>query len=479
MQSLLNKIKKIIPAKVFKAVQPYYHFFLSWLSALVYGFPSEKLVIIGVTGTTGKTTSVYFIAKTLEEAGCKVGYTSTAMFSDGNKEWLNDKKMTMLGRFFTQKMLSRMIKNNCQYAIIESTSEGMKQFRHRFINYDILVFTSLYPEHIDSHGGFENYKKAKGELFAHLKRCNIKYANDNKKVYNKVSALKKIELNRVKKTVVANLDNEYSDYFLDFWAERKIGYTNRIDIDKEEEGLPDNTELIYYQNISEEDSAQVSFLLQSLDLEVKEDRFDLGVLGTFNIGNALNAVGVGLSQDIAIKDIKRGIETVKKVPGRLERIDAGQGFTVIVDHAFEPNAIQKLYDTVENIPHHKVVHLLGSAGGGRDVARRPKLGELAGRKADIVIVTNEDPYDEDPQLIIDQVASGAKNAGKYMDEDLFEILDRREAIRKAVDLAQEGDLVLVTGKGCEQGICEKDGKITPWDDRKVVREEIEKLGIRN
>ncbi|MCK4553445.1 hypothetical protein KAU19_00590, partial [Candidatus Parcubacteria bacterium] len=158
MDKILNKIKKLIPKKIFKTLQPAYHFLLSWFSAVWYRVPSEKLIVIGVTGTTGKTTCVYLIAKVLESAGYRVGYTSTAMFGDGEKEWLNDKKMTMAGRFFTQKILRQMVRNKCQYAIIETTSEGIVQYRHRFINYDILIFTGLYEEHIDSHGSFENYK---------------------------------------------------------------------------------------------------------------------------------------------------------------------------------------------------------------------------------------------------------------------------------------------------------------------------------
>ena len=165
---ILNTIKRLIPKKIFKAFQPIYHYLMAWLAALIYGFPSEKLIVIGVTGTTGKTTSTYLIAKTLENAGLKVGFTSTAMFHNGKKEWLNDKKMTMVGRLFTQKMLRDMVKNGCQYAIVETTSEGVVQYRHRFINYDWLVFTGLYPEHIESHGSFQKYNEAKGQLFAHL-----------------------------------------------------------------------------------------------------------------------------------------------------------------------------------------------------------------------------------------------------------------------------------------------------------------------
>ena len=137
-------IKKLIPLALFKKIQPVYHYIMAALAAFWYRYPSRQLIVIGVTGTTGKTSSVYFIAKVLESAGYNVGYTSTAMFDDGKREWLNDKKMTMPGRFFVQKILRRMVKNRCQYAIVETTSEGIVQFRHKFINYDILVFTGLY-----------------------------------------------------------------------------------------------------------------------------------------------------------------------------------------------------------------------------------------------------------------------------------------------------------------------------------------------
>ena len=221
MDKLLNTIKKIIPRKLFKMLQPSYHFILSWLAALFYGWPSNKLIVIGVTGTTGKTTSVFLIAKILERAGFKVGYTSTAVLADGEKEWLNDKKMTMPGRFFTQRMLRNMLRNKCQYAIIETSSEGIKQYRHCFINYDILVFTGLYPEHIEAHGGFANYKKTKGRLFAHLKRCKIKYADDYKRICCSDSGLKRINLNRVKKTSIINLDDKQAPYFSSFGRSRK------------------------------------------------------------------------------------------------------------------------------------------------------------------------------------------------------------------------------------------------------------------
>jgi len=173
-----------------------------------------------------------------------------------------------------------------------------------------------------------------------------------------------------------------------------------------------------------------------------------------------------------MQKIKQGLENIKTLPGRLEKIDQGQNFTVIVDYAFEPNAVEKLYETIKFIKHNKIIHILGSTGGGRDVDRRPKLGKIAGEKADYVIITNEDPYDEDPQIIIDQVAVGTEYAGKEINKNLFKILDRRQAIKKALALAQKNDIVLITGKGCEQAICVANGEKIKWDDREVAREEL-------
>ncbi len=465
MDRALFLIKKLIPRKIFFALQPAYHYILSWLSAVLNFFPSEKLIVIGVTGTTGKTTTVYLIAKMLAETGCRVGFTSTAMFSDGLKEWLNDKKMTMVGRFFIQKILRQMVKNGCQYAIVETSSEGIRQFRHRFINYDILVFTCLYPEHIESHGSFENYQAAKGKLFAHLKNCATKHVDDCKQVKKTDSGLKKITLHRIKKTIIANGDDQYAGYFLNFWAEEKI----ELRIRNQEPGTKKKKKDKKIKNIEalfiKTDSKKTIF-------KIDEAEISLNLLGRFNIANALSAVAVGQSQGVALSTIKKGLESVKGVPGRLEKIEEGQNFTIIVDYAFEPNALAKLYQIAEKIEHQNIIHVLGSAGGGRDVARRPKLGELAGQKANQVIITDEDPYDDDPLAIINQVSLGAEKSGKKLNQNLFRILDRRQAIKKALEIAGEGDLVLITGKGSEQAICTANGKKIPWDDREVIRQEL-------
>ncbi len=466
MDKILYKIKKIIPKKLFKALQPFYHFSLNALAALIYSFPSEKMIVIGVTGTTGKTTTVYLIAKMLQDLGIKVGYTSTAMFGDGEKEWLNDKKMTMIGRFFTQRILSKMHKNACQVAIVETTSEGVEQFRHRFINYDILLFTGLYPEHIDSHGSFENYKRAKGKLFAHLKKCKTKYINEKMQVVKSESGLKKIENKRFKKTIIVNGNDEHANYFFDFWAERKIVFA-------------DFSKKVFDFSLKEDDFkvgfSDVKNKEQGISFVVNGKSVDFNLLGEFNAFNLSGAYAVGLALDFAENKIIKALQKIKGVPGRLEKIDEGQNFTVIVDYAFEPNAVEKLYKTVLEIPHNKIIHILGSTGGGRDIARRPILGELAGKNADYIIVTNEDPYDDDPEIIMDQVALGAEKAGKKKNKNLFKILDRKKAIEKAVKLAKKGDVLLITGKGSEQAICVAGGERIKWDDREVAREVIKRL----
>ncbi len=450
MNRILIFIKKIIPEKIFLFFQPAYHFGMGFLAGLVYGFPSKKMIVVGVTGTTGKTTSVYLTAKMLKKKGLKVGYTSTALLSDGKKEWLNDKKMTMLGRFFTQKMLRKMVKNGCQVAIVETTSEGIRQFRHRFINYDIVAFTGIYPEHIESHGSFKKYKNEKLKLFKHLEKSRhkkIKFSN----------------LRNISKTIIVNGDDKYANEFGNFKIARKIIFTkkNADVLQKEKE------ELIKYKFL-EVNNTGVKFLFDNEIVQLK-------LLGEFNATNATIAGCVGKALGLSRQEIRRGLEKIKNIPGRLEKIEEGQDFTIIVDYAFEPKALEKLYETVDALGCRKIIHVLGSTGGGRDIARRKPLGEVAGKGADIAIIANEDPYDDDPMEIIKDVAEGARQVGKNEKENLFLIEDRQKAIEKALEMAEKNDIVLITGKGSEQAICLKNGKMQKWDDREVVKKLLKNI----
>ena len=449
-------IKILVFEKIINKLKLIYHFFLAFIANIIYRNPSKRLIIIGVTGTTGKTTTVYFLKELLRQAGFKVGYTSTAMFSDGNQDWLNDKKMTMLGRFFTQKMIRKMVNNGCHYGIVETTSEGIRQFRHKFINYDVLVFTGLYPEHIESHGGFENYKKEKGKLFNYLKKCSYKFpGKDFKLITENLSAPNNYK--KIEKTVIINSDDEHSDFFSSFWSDKKFFIS----------ATQEKADLIFKNIVSREEG--INFNIRNNSLQVN---IDLSILGEFNALNASLAAGVAFSQGISLETIKEGFKNIKNIPGRLERIKSEKGFLVIVDYAFEPKALQALYNTIQVLRCKRVIHVLGGTGGGRDVSRRFPIGELVGENADVVIVTNEDPYDENPQTIIDQVAKGVQSTGKVLEKNYFKILDREEAIRLAVNLAKKDDLILITGKGCEQGICVANNKKISWDDRKIVKKYI-------
>ncbi len=474
---LLFVIKKLIPKKLFKKLRPKYHFFMAWLAAFIYRFPSEKLIVIGVTGTTGKTTTTHLTAKMLENIGFKVGYTSTALLKVGEKEWLNDKRMTMMGRFATQKMLRSMVRERCQYAVVETTSEGIEQFRHRFINYDILIFTGLYPEHIESHGGFENYKKAKGKLFSHLSHCRSKYVGDDKKTVNVKNEIKKIHSERIKKTIIANRDDEHADYFLGFKAEEKYAYH----ITQSTKHITHDANNTANSDIKIVKAGDVSSGANGVSFKVDDISFNLQLMGEFQAYNAMATVCAGLNQELDLKKISEAMAGITGVPGRFERIDEGQGFTVIVEFAHEPHAVEKFYGIINKMSHNKIIHVLGSAGGGRDTARRPVLGRIAGENADVVIITNEDPYDDDPQIIIDQIALGAEKSGKIEnpkegeEKTLYKIPDRKKAVKKAIELAGEGDIVAITGKGCEQVMWIAGGKKIPSDDRELAREALKQV----
>ena len=467
---MLARIRRLIPTTIFQSLQPFYHFIMGYLAALYYRFPSQQMLIIGVTGTTGKTSSVYFLSRLLNANGYKAGYTSTAQFNDGEKEWLNDKKMTMPGRFFLQRTLRRMVNNGCQAAIIETTSQGIEQFRHRFINYDLLVFTNLYPEHIDAHGSFENYKRAKGKLFSHLCHCRSKYLDDNNQVVSHPSGLKQTELLKVKKTIIVNGDDDQASYFLSFPAERKCVYTLNPNLvatsltDDSGQEIQPPPEIFLYEPLFATASGS--------DFQFNGQRCHLSILGSYHVFNAVAALTVASVLNIKTEQAAAALANIKSLAGKMEKIEAGQNFHVLIDYAFEPKALEALYQNLNFIHYRRLIHILGSAGGGRDQARRSILGKMAGEKADIMIVTNEDPYDDNPQDIINQVAAGAEKAGKILESNLYKILDRREAMRLAFRLASEGDLVLITGKGAEQYICGPRGSRIPWDDRVVAREEL-------
>ncbi|MDO8618276.1 MAG: UDP-N-acetylmuramoyl-L-alanyl-D-glutamate--2,6-diaminopimelate ligase [Candidatus Uhrbacteria bacterium] len=415
---MFHHLKKFIPASWLRA----YHYFLARLAAVWYGHPSRRLIVIGVTGTNGKTTTAYLIAKALESSETKTGCTTSAIFKIGEREWLNDTKMTMPGRFFLQKMLRQMVDAGCRYAVIETSSQGLIQSRHIGIKYDIGVFTNLTPEHLEAHGGFENYKRAKRILFESVP------------------------------TAVINADSPYGTYYAQTPGLKRIVWFGVEALSVKDIKLSEHGSTFRVQNV------EVS----------------LSLPGRYNVENALAALATSVACGIDFTQAAARLASVKQIPGRMERVNEGQPWTVIVDYAPEPESLRQMYQALTLIPHARIIHVLGSCGGGRDQLRRPILGQLAAQNADVVIVTNEDPYDEDPEKIIDQVLEGAVAAGKILGQTAYRIIDRRQAIFKAMELAESNDLVVMTGKGSETWICGPHGSKTPWDEREVAREGIRK-----
>ena len=431
---LKSAIKKFIP----KFLLSWYHLLLAHTANFVYGHPSDRLIVIGVTGTNGKSTTVNLIAKLLEEAGHSVVLSSTVNFQNGRREWLNDRKMTMPGRFFLQKLLAQGAAAGCRFAVIESSSEGILQHRQIGIHYDCMVFTNLTPEHLTAHGGWENYKQAKLEYFRQLQQLPRKKLNGE----------------FIPKTIVANADDPSCGEFTNFNVDKIITYAKNSPAD------------LQAQNVAVAE--------QGIRFDWHQTHFSLNLKGIFDVYNALAALAVAQSFGVEPKRCQAALEKIRNVPGRMELIDGGQAFKVLVDYAPEPEGLKQMYQSVQAWKKNKIIHVLGSTGGGRDTDRRLILGRLAGQQADYVIVTNEDPYEDDPQQIIDDVAAGSRDAGKILNQNLFKILDRRQAIEFALRSAQPGDMVIITGKGAEQKMAVAGGYI-PWDDRQAVRDALAKL----
>lgn len=431
-------IKKFIP----ESVLSFYHKALAILASFYYGRPSDKLIVIGVTGTKGKSTTCNILWHLIEEAGHKCGMTSTANFRIHKTEWVNKHKMTMLGRFKLQKLLKDMVDGGCEYAVIETSSEGIKQWRHFGINYDIAIFLNLTPEHIESHGGFENYKEAKAQLFKYLKNDNEKILENNKKV------------------IIANKDDKYADYFLEFEADKKITY-----------GVNESADIMAYSVEAHEDS---------ISWKIKDIEFCLDQIGKFNIYNALPAVALGQHLNLSLNDISEKLAKYSGMPGRMEMIDEGQKFKVIVDYAYEPKCLEEVLKNIKDLFIKKelknsIIAVSGPTGGGRDKWRRPVMGEILAQYCKHAIITTDDPYDDSPDNIASEMIKGLENKDKIEGLDYFKIIDRKEAIKKALLLAKPHDVVLLAGKGSDPVMAVANGKSISWDDRKVARKLLKEI----
>ncbi|MFA6897850.1 MAG: UDP-N-acetylmuramyl-tripeptide synthetase, partial [Candidatus Paceibacterota bacterium] len=416
-EKILRQIEKIIPAKAYNFFQPAYHYLMSLLGAIIYRFPSRKLIVVGVTGTKGKSSTTEILNAILEEAGFKTALQNTVRFKIDQNSEDNKFKMSMPGRFFMQKFLRRAVKAGCQYAILEVTSQGAQFSRHRLINFDGLIVTNISPEHIEAHGSFEKYKDAKLSIGRALAKSKKK-----------------------RRVLVVNGDDKELALFLALNIAEKIKF-------------------------SVKDAEPYELHLHDTDITIDKTLITSHLSGLFNVYNMLAAITYAKSQSIGISVIKSALERFKGIRGRVEnvKISDNQKFEVIVDYAHTADSLEKLYQVFQD---SRKICVLGNTGGGRDKWKRPAMGKVADQYCDEIILTNEDPYDEDPRAIVEEVAKGIAD-GQYKI-----IMDRREAIREALKLAQTGDTVLITGKGTDPCICGPNGTKIPWDDATVAREEL-------
>lgn len=422
MDSFLYQLKRFIPRRILQELRPLYHFLLAYIGSVWYRQPSRHIKVIAVTGTKGKSSVTEIIAHILRHHGERVASLSTIQFVIGDKTERNLFKMTTPGRFFVQRFLRQAVDAGCSYAVLEMTSEGAKQFRHRFIDFDALVFTNLTPEHIESHGSFENYKSCKLRIAEAVARSQKR-----------------------PRYLVANTDNEHGGDFLAYSVEHKLPYS--LD------------QLSLY-----------TLHKDSVTLVVEDTTVRVPLVGLFNVYNALAAITLTRALGVSMKTIESALRNLPPLKGRVEHFESMKSqkrVTAVVDYAHTPDSLEQFYKT---FPDVYKIGILGNTGGGRDTWKRPEMGHIAERYCDEVILTNEDPYDEDPQAIVEAMAKGIENQTK-----LSIIMDRRTAIRTALKRAPEGGYVLISGKGTDPYIMGPNNTREVWSDAEVVKEELARL----
>ncbi len=423
MDNFLYNVKRLIPVSLFKMIQPPYHFLLSLIGAIYYQFPSKEITVIGVTGTKGKSTVVELINAIFEADGKRTAVAGTIRFKIGEKSERNMYKMTMPGRFFVQRFLRDAVNAGCDVAIIEMTSQGVLQYRHKFIHLDALVFTNISPEHIESHGSYEKYIAAKLELARALE------ASRKRPRY-----------------MIANRDDENGMAFLETKVEYSLPY-----------GLSD----LELHTLNKDD---ISLVIEGSTIRVP-------LIGLFNVYNTLAALTCARAFGVPLKTINTALTNLSPIKGRVERFktpkNAERKVTAVVDYAHTPDSLEKLYMAFEK---EKKVCVLGNTGGGRDTWKRPEMARIAHKYCDRIILTNEDPYDEDPAKIIDDMVRGIDSDAK-----LTIIMDRRKAIHTALEEAPNGSVVIISGKGTDPYIMGPHNTKTPWSDAKVVQQEMTAL----
>lgn len=410
IMNIRTLIKRVVPTSLFRVVEPYGHLGEAMLLNVKNGFPAKGLRVIGVTGTNGKTSTAFIIHRMLHEAGYKVGLMTTVAYGAGMDIRPQMEHMTTVSVPLLHKRFAEMKAAGMEWVVLEVTSHALAQYRVWAVPFEVAVMTNITHEHLDYHGTFERYLAAKRQLFVQT--------NANKKGL---------------RVGVVNADDENAEAFASA-IKNPVRYGLRRG-ELRAENVQLSPEGVEYDAVHGENRYHVKCALP----------------GSFNVSNSLAAIGVGEAVGLTPEQIEEGIAALEGVQGRMTRVSEGQDFSVIVDYAHTPDSFEKLFKDLKPVVKGRIIAMFGSAGR-RDEGKRAVQGEIAGRYADMVVITEEDDRDIDGQEIMEQIAAGAEKAGKKRGEDLFLIHDRPDAIEFAVGSARSGDTVLLLGKGHEKDI---------------------------
>jgi len=421
---MFSLLKKLVPEPIKKT----YHYFQALFGALIFGFPSRKLKVIGITGTDGKTTTCYLIHHILNRAGKRTSMISTVEAKIGTESIKTGLHVTTPNPFKVQRFLAKMARAKSEYAVIEATSHGLAQERVSFINFFVGLVTNVTHEHFDYHKTLRNYLAAKAKI---LKGVTYRFLNIDDRSYE-------------------NLKDQGSGQLLTFGIKNKADFMAR--------------------NISQNGSL-LQFDIQFPDKNNQKVGVKSNLIGEFNVYNILAAFAVCQTLGIDSRTIVTALEDFKGVPGRMQFIDEGQDFDVVVDFAHTPASLEAALKTLNSIKKGRIIAVFGCAGE-RDSEKRPVMGKIATQLADYCIFTAEDPRKENINQIIEQIAKGALSAGAIPDQTFWKVPDRAEAINTAIQtLAGKGDIVAIFGKGHERSL-NIGGRELPWSDEQLAHNSL-------
>lgn len=423
---MMKRLKSLIPQR--SPLRLGWHYAKGYLAAVYFGFPARKLTVIGITGTDGKTTTVGMIAHILHSTGCKVGAASTAFMQINEVCEENATHLTSISPFTLQEFLRRLVREGCTYAVIEMSSHGLVQGRVLCTYPKVAGITNTAPEHLDYHGSMEQYRKDKGKIFRMLRGKGTKVLNGN--------------------------DESYEQY-KEIQSERTFVYG------------PQDSDLALEHIQADPHSSSALIVGKKYD----SVPLHLAIPGTFNLENALCAIGCAGAVGIPVETSAEALRSFRSLPGRMESIDEGQDFSVFVDFAVSPQAYEKTLTALRAmVGNTGRVLVLCSSCGDRMREKRPEIGRICSAMADVTVVTEDETYGEDPHAVLEEVWNGVDESKT----DAHKIFDRKEAITFLFEHAKKGDAVVLCGMGPFSTMTKLEGRI-PWDEREVAREVLRSL----